>query len=45
MCMDFFLIDFFKGEKKVWQIVIVGIKSGPVRFRHDYINTRETFSF
>ena len=44
MCMDFFLIDSIKGEKKVHQIAIVGITSGPVRFGHDYINTRATFS-
>ena len=43
----FFAIDSFKGEKKkkVWQIVIVGIESGPVRFGHDYTDTGATFSF
>ena len=42
----FFPIDSFKGEKKkVWQIVIVGIESGPVRFGHDYTDSGATFSF
>ena len=46
MCMDFFLIDFFlKLKKNVWQIAIVRIESGLVRFGHDYINTGAIFSF
>ena len=34
-----------KVKNKVWQIAIVEIESGPVRFGHDYIDTGATFSF
>ena len=34
-----------KVKNKVWQIAIVEIESGLVRFGHDYIDTRATFSF
>ena len=34
-----------KVKNKVWQIAIVEIESGLVRFGHDYIDTGATFSF
>ena len=34
-----------KVKIKVWQIAIVEIESGPVRFGHDYIDIGATFSF
>ena len=34
-----------KVKNKMRQIAIIEIKSGPVRFGHDYIDTGATFSF